>query len=584
MEINVLNTEFEKIAVVDSYESLIWCKRYNDYGALDLQIEATTETLSIFKRGYYITRDDDDTIFRIEAIELDTNENKNNSLIIGAVDFKKVLNQRIIYSTADFSNVTVESLIRKLITDNFISPTDSNRTIPIVLTDPKGFQETITAQITYENVGEKISELCKTYNYGYRIYCEKKVLYFDLFRGLDRSINQKENLQIVFSPKYDNLISSKYTMNIDNVKNVALVGGEGEGKNRKLKEVGTSSGLNRIEMFVDASSLSTNDGEIPLATYYETLVEKGKEELTKNSVSTSFEGTVDTELYKYKTDFDLGDIVTLENEYGISVDARIVEIIETWNETGYSIEPRFEYMEVLEMPDVTNAILTENAVALMSENSVVLLSETAAASTGGVKISELEVASELYDGCCLPIVQDGKTKKVYFETIKNQCNSEVESALENKAEKTEVENALSNKVDKITGKGLSTNDFTNDYKNKIDNFSATGLQLDLLWRGTSSTSASVLNLAHSYTDYTFILVEACMYSNNLAQRQYMLIPSSQCSLQTASSNDDFKFEGSISGTIRSLRFKFPTAYSLAKLASEGTASHLPVITNVWGIK
>jgi hypothetical protein len=32
----------------------------------------------------------------------------------------------------------------------------------------------------------------------------------------------------------------------------------------------------------------------------------------------------------------------------------------------------------------------------------------------------------------------------------------------------EIETAVKNKVDKVTGKGLSTNDFTNEYKNKIN--------------------------------------------------------------------------------------------------------------------
>lgn len=32
----------------------------------------------------------------------------------------------------------------------------------------------------------------------------------------------------------------------------------------------------------------------------------------------------------------------------------------------------------------------------------------------------------------------------------------------------EIETAIKNKVDKVSGKGLSTNDFTNEYKNKVD--------------------------------------------------------------------------------------------------------------------
>lgn len=93
MDINVLDHNFIKIAVVDNYTSLMWCKRYFEIGALDLEIEATRETIAIFKKGNYITREDDDAIYRIEAVELDTAEDKNNSLIVGAYDCKKYCNK-----------------------------------------------------------------------------------------------------------------------------------------------------------------------------------------------------------------------------------------------------------------------------------------------------------------------------------------------------------------------------------------------------------------------------------------------------------------------------------------------------------
>lgn len=35
--------------------------------------------------------------------------------------------------------------------------------------------------------------------------------------------------------------------------------------------------------------------------------------------------------------------------------------------------------------------------------------------------------------------------------------------------KEKIDALLNNKVDKVTGKGLSTNDFTNEYKTKLDN-------------------------------------------------------------------------------------------------------------------
>lgn len=42
-----------------------------------------------------------------------------------------------------------------------------------------------------------------------------------------------------------------------------------------------------------------------------------------------------------------------------------------------------------------------------------------------VKISELAEANTIYDGCCMPIVQNGETKKVYYSTIKQEILKEV---------------------------------------------------------------------------------------------------------------------------------------------------------------
>ena len=59
-----------------------------------------------------------------------------------------------------------------------------------------------------------------------------------------------------------------------------------------------------------------------------------------------FSGDVDPNItFKYKQDYYLGDIVTVENEYGISRAARIIEVREINDETGSRMEPIFEYME-----------------------------------------------------------------------------------------------------------------------------------------------------------------------------------------------------------------------------------------------
>ncbi len=66
--------------------------------------------------------------------------------------------------------------------------------------------------------------------------------------------------------------------------------------------------------------------------------------LAEHNKTQEFTGEVDTiDTYEYKTDYDLGDIVKVINEHGISSSARITEIMESDDdEDGHVIEPVFE--------------------------------------------------------------------------------------------------------------------------------------------------------------------------------------------------------------------------------------------------
>lgn len=72
------------------------------------------------------------------------------------------------------------------------------------------------------------------------------------------------------------------------------------------------------------------------------------------------------------------------------------------------------------------------------------------------KISELDQAVELYNGCCFPIVQNDTTKRVTFQTMREEM-----------ANSSELAAKLAEKVDVEDGKGLSTNDFTTAEKTKL---------------------------------------------------------------------------------------------------------------------
>ena len=384
IDIYLLDKDKNKINVIDNYKSLIWASRYNEDGDCEVMINATFKNFEMIKEGTYLAREDDDMICRIEKIQLLTDEEEGDYLIITGYDIKKILSQRIIWQQTNFEGL-VEDYIRKLIIDNIIEPIIQERTIDkFILENKNGFTEEIKQQVTYDNLEEKIQLLTKKYNWGYKVSVDDdKNFVFSLYKGKDRS------MFVVFSHNYENISSSEYSENITNIKNVVLTAGEGEGSNRTKNVVGDGIGLDRYELYVDAREISKSIGydellqnypggkeakingilyyqyenvnvailtkddegevqtvELTDAIYDKSLESKGLEELANHKSVKIFKGSVEpNQSFIYKKDYFLGDIVTVENEFGISAKARIVEIIEKDDDAGYGIEPIFEYLE-----------------------------------------------------------------------------------------------------------------------------------------------------------------------------------------------------------------------------------------------
>jgi len=105
------------------------------------------------------------------------------------------------------------------------------------------------------------------------------------------------------------------------------------------------------------------------------LLNRGYEKLAEYGEVTSFEGIVEPDsTFKYKEDYFLGDKVTVRNGYGIELKARITEIMEVFTEVGYSVEPKFEYLEVSKNT-IGNYLTTENSNYLTTESSKYLTTE-----------------------------------------------------------------------------------------------------------------------------------------------------------------------------------------------------------------
>ena len=335
MDIWVLDKTLEANDIVDTFNSLIWTDRYDEYGDFEIYTSVTDQALSLLQMDYYLQSRSSEHVMIIEEVLIDTDPENGNSVTITGRSLESLLSRRIVW-TQTLLDGSVQDCIKKLLDENVISPKDVNRKIPNfvfetsvekAVTEPK-----ITAQFTGDNLYDVISEICRLTGLGFKVTLnDKKQFVFKLYAGADRTYAQTENPYVVFSPKFENIANSNYLESKKEYKNVALVAGEGAGAERKTTSVGEGSGLERRELFVDARDISTTtEDNVTLSDeeYKKQLAQRGDEKLAESVAAQSFEGQVEmTKMFEYGKDFFIGDIVQIANEYGRESRARISEIV-----------------------------------------------------------------------------------------------------------------------------------------------------------------------------------------------------------------------------------------------------------------
>lgn len=354
--VNVYDMQFNLLGVVDTFSSIIWRPAYYDIGDFEIYIEANDTNVKLLQENRLVVRNSDITVDNngnstyknvmiIKNIEIKTDVENGDYLTITGSELKKLLHQRIVWSQTNLTG-TAEAGIRQLVNQNAINPSNTIRKIPnLVLGALAGFTETIEKQITGDYLDEAIIEICTSYNYGWDIFGYNNTYVFVVYKGLDRSYNQTVRPYVVFSDTFDNLFNTDYQLETENYANTALIGGEGEGTARTYTTINNAnSGLARYEMFVDAKDISSNNGEITSAQYLLLLQERGKEKLAEASIIEGFSGEVLTSgNFVYGVDFDLGDIVTVINSYGIKKNVQVLSAIESEDENGITLIPQFNF-------------------------------------------------------------------------------------------------------------------------------------------------------------------------------------------------------------------------------------------------
>lgn len=340
----VLDTSYALKTGFADFISFIWTERYYETGDFELVVPITEDALDNVKAGYYIIRDDSDSIGIIQRIELITAEDEADRMIISGKLGQTILSRRIVASRQSFKNKTVGQIIDGLITSQITLPTIVARKISnFSFTDDTTLATTLSRQFTGDNLETAVQELCLSYGLGYKVNFNRTNNTFEchLYEGLDRSYSQNTLPYVVFSTAYSNLSSFDYIEDYSELITDVLVAGEGQGNARITQWAHNTinSGLNRYEAYEDARETSSDD--LTALEYKAQLEAQGLEAITY--ILTTLGGEVVLNNYEYKQDFDLGDIVRVEvPAWNFGANVRIIEVIESISELGvHSVIPTF---------------------------------------------------------------------------------------------------------------------------------------------------------------------------------------------------------------------------------------------------
>lgn len=240
LKMEVYTSALELIRILEIQRSVIANTAAFSAGSFSIYSLITDETRELLQPENIVAISDDAAGI-IEHMEEESDERGPYITIKGRL-LSGILDRRILWGLYDLTG-TPAAIMRYLVYDCAINPTRGRdaedierRKIPgLVLAD--GYVDSgakIRKQITGGSLLEALEELGETYQvaFGIRVNPKTQLMEFWTRNGVDRSIHQLKNDPVFFSTELDDVLSSAYTYDSKNYRNIALVVGEGEGLNR----------------------------------------------------------------------------------------------------------------------------------------------------------------------------------------------------------------------------------------------------------------------------------------------------------------------------------------------------------------
>lgn len=357
MQLKIFDLEFNFLGICEEINDIEWIREYYRGGSFVLGAKMNEHNVGLLQKNRIIIKDNTfDEPMIIEHRQLEESDDGDENLIISGKSLAtRILDSRITIKR-QIEKDTADKVMEKLLLKQTNESGDSNRFIPNLIVDiseKENFTSIIEHNSLYKSLYEDFEEICMTEQCGYKLTfkpAEKEFL-FEVYKGEDLTSS------VLFSIDFDNLKNQVYIDSIDNYKNVAIVCGQGEEEERDLTIVNDKeyAGFDRLEVYIDARDIEQDkikdkdedgyDVEVPIhngENAVRLLTNRGYEKLAEIAPVHSFDASLVENNYKYKEDFDLGDLVVVRNKnWGVEFTQRITKIVESYDSYGRTITVNF---------------------------------------------------------------------------------------------------------------------------------------------------------------------------------------------------------------------------------------------------
>ena len=347
MDVYLLSDNYERIAIIDEFESFIWTERHSGHGDFELVVPAVKKWKNLI-RGRYLAHDNTRCLMIIEKVIEREDSDGSKKKVVSGRSLESILMRRTIIPwvgrTQWLYRSTVGNTAYLLLRNMLMSggSIDEKDIIPdLYVFNGTSDTEEVEVVLEIKSLYDAVKELCDTKNFGFGIDLmpSSPRLRLYIYEGVERP-------NLIFSSQLDTLTEESRVESDMDYYNIAYVySNENERRiSTGLRSLNPDlSGVDRRVISIYASDLKI-DEEITLWSRLDAaLIQRGREELAKHPRVKAFDGKLTgLDPYVFKTHYQLGDVVTLMNDDNETEKVRVSEYIWGIDSEGLRHYPTFE--------------------------------------------------------------------------------------------------------------------------------------------------------------------------------------------------------------------------------------------------